>query len=1043
MEALQPHAGGQAPSSPSFLRKSFAALFSNNTATPSLSVLATPSTHKGEPALIFSQVAMEKLAAPYRLALVGKFSRGRPKLEEFFAQFHSDADFHRVWARGIWYVHGHPMRVFKWTPSFHVDREPSVVLVWFQMPKLPLHLFHKETLFQIAEVVGVPLLVDAATLAVSRPSVARVCVEVDLMKQRPSRVWIGTGQHDGFWQELVPENLPPYCSHCFRQGHTEVGCHVLHPALKPVKVGGDGERLGQPAERGIKPRQRQREGVQDSTALVANSAAVEEAAATKVSGLEPPSETAALVESQAMVGAMVSTSQSAGATAALAEPQTVVAVEVAEQLSAEVVVSAEKELNHEQEFGDNGAVAVEGFEVVLVGGQDLSKEEDDYGNDVRMGSAERRPTEAHMGSKDVLAEEEELRELQERVGNLSPRGDSHMVPDVLSSMVSDHQLGALNLEPNELSLVRQVEPQKKGTKVNAMSSRILRSKEREGLWGELLREKQEVKPWFLVGDFNVILSAEEKRGGVPFRQADRMELAQFMSLAGVGDAGFSGSRYNWCNNRQGMARVWRRLDRLLINSAAMRMECDFTVRHLGRDPSDHEPLLLSAVTRLDGKPSPFRFLNVWTTKPGFLDVVKQCWSGSLPGSPLKVLSEKLRKMKQALRQWSRSSFGDIFLEIRSAEQKVAEAELAHDDNPSEELLIQLHKARARLRNALVVEEEYWKQKARVKWLADGDRNTAFFHSVVTERRRKSVIHRIRRTNGDWVDDEASICNEAVSFFQGLFTEEVGRASSDMLEVIPRVLNDQDNSGLTEILSMDEVKEVLFSMDGDSGAGPDGFTGKFFTAAWEVVAEDVHRAIESFFCGAELPATAIVLLPKVLCPQDFTQFRPISLCNFVNKAISKLLSVRLARVLPRIISPQQSGFVPGRQMADNFLLTQELLSDIRKPNRGGNVVLKLDMMKAYDRVSWLFLIQVLRWFGFSELWIDMVWRLVSNVWFSVIVNGSLKGFFKSTQGLRQGDPISPALFVIGAEVLSRSLNALAVIGVSIPSKFRVDALWSRT
>ena len=89
-----------------------------------------------------------------------------------------------------------------------------------------------------------------------------------------------------------------------------------------------------------------------------------------------------------------------------------------------------------------------------------------------------------------------------------------------------------------------------------------------------------------------------------------------------------------------------------------------------------------------------------------LDVVKQCWSGSLPGSPLKVLSEKLRKMKQALRQWSRSSFGDIFLEIRSAEQKVAEAELAHDDNPSEELLIQLHKARARLRNALVVEEEF-------------------------------------------------------------------------------------------------------------------------------------------------------------------------------------------------------------------------------------------------------------------------------------------------------------------------------------------------
>ncbi|XP_027184096.1 uncharacterized protein LOC113782402 [Coffea eugenioides] len=517
------------------------------------------------------------------------------------------------------------------------------------------------------------------------------------------------------------------------------------------------------------------------------------------------------------------------------------------------------------------------------------------------------------------------------------------------------------------------------------------AQERECLWVELLREKPAVKPWFLVGDFNVILNAEEKRDSLPFRQADRVELAQFMSLAEVGDAGFSGSRYICCNNRQGLARVWKRLDRFLLNSAAMRMENAFIVQHLGRDPSDHAPLLLSAVTRLDGKPMPFRFLNVWTTKPDFLDVIKECWSFSFPGSSLKILAEKLRRAKQALRQWSRSSFGDIFLAIRTAEQKMVEAEIAHDDHPSDGLLMNLHETRARLRNALMVEGEFWRQKARVKWLMDGNRNTAFFHA-------------------------------------GLFTKEVGRTASDMLEVIPRVITEHDNNLLMEVPSIHEVRGVIFSMDGDSAAGLDGFTGKLFTVAWEVVAVDVHRAIASFFCGAMLPrsvtATAIVLLPKVQCPQDFTQFRPISLCNFVNKAIFKILSTLLARVFPRIISLQQSGFVPGRQMADNFLLAQELLSDIKKPNRGGNLMLKLDMMKAYDRVSWLFFTQVLWHFGFSETWIDMVWRLISNVWFSVIMNGLPHGLFKSARGLRQGDPISPTLFVIGAEVLSRSLNALA-------------------
>ena len=99
--------------------------------------------------------------------------------------------------------------------------------MWFQLPKLPLHFFDKEVSFQIVLVLGAPLLVDAATLAVSRPSVARVCMEVDLLKPRPSWVWIGNGTLEGFWQELIAENPHKYCSHYFRQGHDEESCHVL------------------------------------------------------------------------------------------------------------------------------------------------------------------------------------------------------------------------------------------------------------------------------------------------------------------------------------------------------------------------------------------------------------------------------------------------------------------------------------------------------------------------------------------------------------------------------------------------------------------------------------------------------------------------------------------------------------------------------------------------------------------------------------------------------------------------------------------------
>ncbi|XP_027184132.1 uncharacterized protein LOC113782440 [Coffea eugenioides] len=249
-------------------------------------------------------------------------------------------------------------------------------------------------------------------------------------------------------------------------------------------------------------------------------------------------------------------------------------------------------------------------------------------------------------------------------------------------------------------------------------------------------------------------------------------------------------------------------------------------------------------------------------------------------------------------------------------------------------------------------------KARIEWLQDGNKNLRFFHAVVAERCAKSVIHWIRSSTGEWLTDKTHISTEAVEYFTSLFSAEPCTGSWNTLEVIPNVISRDQNAELERLPSMEEIKEVVFAMDGESATGPDGFTA------------------------------------------------------------------RLSKVWPSIISPQQSGFVKGRQIFDNFLLAQELVSDIHRKNREGNVVLKLDMAKAYDRVSWPFLLQVLRRFGFGEVWIDMIWRLISNVWFSVIVNGAPQGFFKSSRGLRQGDSISPALFVISAEVLSRLLNALS-------------------
>jgi len=160
------------------------------------------------------------------------------------------------------------------------------------------------------------------------------------------------------------------------------------------------------------------------------------------------------------------------------------------------------------------------------------------------------------------------------------------------------------------------------------------------------------------------------------------------------------------------------------------------------------------------------------------------------------------------------------------------------------------------------------------------------------------------------------------------------------------------------------------------------------------------------------------LPKKKEVNTFSDMRPISLSNFVNKIFSRVIHKRLVGLLPNLILDEQSGFVKGRSIIENVLLSQEIITDIRLRTKAGpNVVIKLDMTKAYDRLSWLFLTKVLRKMGFDERFISLIFGIISNNWYSVLINGQPYGFFKSTRGVKKGDPLSPTLFILAAEAMS--------------------------
>ncbi|GJV96565.1 RNA-directed DNA polymerase, eukaryota [Tanacetum coccineum] len=500
----------------------------------------------------------------------------------------------------------------------------------------------------------------------------------------------------------------------------------------------------------------------------------------------------------------------------------------------------------------------------------------------------------------------------------------------------------------------------------------------------------------VMGDFNEVRSPNERYGSV-FNSQGANIFNQFISSASLEELPLGGCKYTWCHKT---GTKMSKLDRFLISDGLWRCYPDMSSITLDQFLSDHRPILMRE-SHHDYGPTPFRFYHYWFDLEGFDKFMEETWMNAPQDdtNALVKLTKKLRYLKQHIRTWIK----DYKFKTRSAIQQIKD-ELSNIDvlidkgEGNSDICSKRRDIFKSLQDIEKLHSSELSQKSKVKWAIGGDENSKYFHGVLNKNRNPHSIRGIL-VDGNWIETPSLVKKEFLSYFSNRF-DRPPKFHLHNNDEFPNKLSPEQQSDLEINVTRNEIKKAIWDCGTDKSPGPDGFTFGFFRRYWSFLENDMIEAVNTFFINGNfskgINSSFITLIPKNQEAKTPKDFRPITLIGCIYKIISKILANRMVFVL----------------------------EDLKKQT----MIFKVDFEKAYDSVRWDYLDDILRKFGFGEKWCSWIRNCLISSKGSILVNGSPTMEFQFHKGLKQGDPLSPFLFILVMESLHISISRVVEAGL---------------